>query len=393
MKRIFSLGLAALILALSFAGCAKQPENTTDKTASSQATTADTKSTEVTTVETGVVKDTEFQNIYIDGMTIEEFNTRGFAFGDSLNIRFDNGQTLEDVPYYSGYYTPVGALLACGYPSYPHVVIARNYGKSTWEEFGMTDASKVTVTLNEKGKYLEIEELYALSYSNERKDFDSDVTFANFRAVKGGKLKPDTFFRSASPCDDRLNRAAYANKLAEEAGIRFVINLSDSEDSYREITAQPGFQSAYYDGLYQAGNVLLLGLNANYRADAFAKTLSEAFLAMTEHETPVLIHCVEGKDRTGFACALLLALADATAQEIVDDYMITYANYYGITKEKKKKKYEAILGNVYDFLYCLCDAPEGTPLDSLELKAGAENYLRRGGLGDAQISAVEQAIA
>lgn len=72
--------------------------------------------------------------------------------------------------------------------------------------------------------------------------------------------------------------------------------------------------------------------------------------------------------------------------------MITYANYYGITPESKPEKYEAILGNVRDFLYCLCDAPEGTPLDSLPLKAGAENYLRRGGLSDAQISAVEQYI-
>ena len=380
------------MLALSLAGCAKKPADTAEKAAPSQTAAAQTASAPGATVETGVVKETEFENIYIDGMTIEEFNARGFAFGDSLNIRFDNGQALEDVPYYSGYYTPVGALLACGYPSYPHVVIARNYGQSTWDEFGMTDASKVTVTLNEKGKYLAIEELYTLSYSNERKDFDSDVTFANFRAVKGGKLKAESFFRSASPCDDRLNRAACANRLAEQAGIRFVINLSDSESSYRELTAQPGFQSAYYDGLVQAGNVLLLGLNANYRADAFAKTLSEAFLAMTEHDAPVLIHCVEGKDRTGFACALLLALADATAQEIVDDYMITYANYYGITPESKPEKYEAILGNVRDFLYCLCDAPEGTPLDSLPLKAGAENYLRRGGLSDAQISAVEQYI-
>ena len=54
--------------------------------------------------------------------------------------------------------------------------------------------------------------------------------------------------------------------------------------------------------------------------------------------------------------------------------MITYDNYYKVTKEKDPEKYEAILGNVYDFLYCLC---------------GAENYLRRGGLSDAQIEKIE----
>ena len=369
-KRVLAALLAVLLAALSFAGCGSPSE--------------------ITTGETGVVKDTEFENVYIDGLTIEEFNALGFAFGDSLNIRFDNGQTLEDVPYYSGYYVPVGELLACGYPGYPHVVIARNYGTSTWEEFGMTDDSKVTVTLNEKGKYLQIQELYALSYSDDRDDFDSDVVFANFRAVEGGNLKENAFYRSASPCDDQHCRASYANRFAESNGVRFVLNLSDNETKYQEHIAQPDFQSKYYDDLYREGNVLLLAMNANYRSDAFAKTLSDAFFAMTEHDGPVLIHCVEGKDRTGFACALLLALADASAEEIIADYMITYDNYYAVAKESDPEKYEAILGNVYDFLYCLCDAQKGTPTDSMDLKSGAENYLRRGGLSDEQILAVEQ---
>ena len=138
--------------------------------------------------------------------------------------------------------------------------------------------------------------------------------------------------------------------------------------------------------------MLLLAMNANYRSDAFAKTLSEALFAMTEHDGPCLIHCVEGKDRTGFACALLLALADASAREIIDDYMITYENYYHITEANNPAKYEAVKGNVNDFLYCLCDAEKGTSLDALDLMAGAESYLRRGGLSDDQIRAIEAYI-
>ena len=41
------------------------------------------------------------------------------------------------------------------------------------------------------------------------------------------------------------------------------------------------------------------------------------------------------------------------------------------------------------FLYCLCEAEKGTDLESLDLRAGAENYLRRGGLSDAQIEIIE----
>ena len=37
----------------------------------------------------------------------------------------------------------------------------------------------------------------------------------------------------------------------------------------------------------------------------------------------------------------------------------------------------------------LCGAEKGTALESLDLRAGAENYLRRGGLTDAQIEKIE----
>jgi len=342
----------------------------------------------VTTGEIGVVKDEEFGNVYLE-LSIDAFNALGFAFGDSVDIAFDNGTKLTDVPYYSGYYVPVGELLLCGYPGYPHPVIAKNYGESTWTGFEMTEDSRVTVTLREKGKYLDVQELFALSYSDERTKFESDVMFANFRAVEGGDLKENVLFRSASPCDNQHKRAPYANRLAEEHGIRFVLNLSDNETKYAGYVGDPTFESAYYDSLYREGNVLLLALNANYRSDAFAKVVADALLEMTKHEGPVLVHCVEGKDRTGFVCALMLALADASAQEIIDDYMITYENYYGVTREGMPEKYEAILGNVYDFFYCMCEAEKGTPLDTLDLKAGAECYLRRGGLVDEQITTIE----
>ncbi len=368
MKKALALLLCAALTLALFAACGK--------------------SGPVTTGEIGVVYDEEFGNIYI-APSIDGFNALGFAFGDSVDLSFSTGETLEDVPYYSGYYVPVGELLLCGYPGYPHPVVAYNYGDSTWEAFGMTDDATVTVTLREQGKYAATQELFSLQYSDERDDYDSDEIFANFREVAGGSLKPNTLYRSASPCDNQHCRAAFANRFAEEAGVRFVLNLSDSEEKYKAYTEKEDFDSAYYDALYKEGLVLPLAMNANYRSDAFAKTLSEGLYAMAVHEGPALIHCVEGKDRTGFACALLLALSYATAEEITADYMITYDNYYGVTKESQPEKYEAIRANADDFLYCICEAEKGTPLDSLDLHGGAVSYLRRGGLTDAQIAAVE----
>ena len=345
----------------------------------------------VTTGEIGVIQDDEYGGTFID-LTIEAFNALGFDFGDSVNIYFDNGIALDDIPYYTGYYVPVEELLLCGYPDSPYVKIVRNYGDSTWKEFRMTEDSKVTVTMNEKAKYLSTEELNELVYSDNREDYDSDIIFANFREVRGGDLREKGFYRSASPCDNQHNRAPYANALAEEYGVKFVINLSDSEEEYAAYPEEEDFVSDYYDNLYREGNVLMLNLNANYRSDEFAKAVSESFLEMTDHDDPCLIHCVEGKDRTGFVCALLLALADASSDQIVDDYMETYKNYYGVTKESQPDRYDAILVNVYDFLYCIADAEKDAEIDSLDLKAGAENYLRTGGLAEDQIEKIEAYI-
>ncbi|MCR5653592.1 MAG: tyrosine-protein phosphatase [Ruminococcus sp.] len=345
----------------------------------------------VTTGEIGVIEDEEYGGIFID-ITIEKFNTLGFNFGDSVNISFDNGTKLDDIPYYNGYYVSVNELLLCGYPGSPYVKIARNYGDSAWEEFHMTKDSKVTVTMNEKAKYLSTQEANELVYSDKREDFDSDDVFANFREVRGGALRKKSFYRSASPCDNCHNRAPYANALAEEYGIKFVINLSDNKPEYISLAEEDDYESEYYDNLYKDGDVMLLGLDLNYRSDEFEKSVSEAFLNMTDHDAPCLIHCVEGKDRTGFMCALLLALADASSEQIVDDYMETYKNYYSITKESQSDKYEAVVVNINDFLCYMCDAEKGTTIDTLDLKKGAENYLRKGGLSENQITKIEAYI-
>lgn len=40
----------------------------------------------------------------------------------------------------------------------------------------------------------------------------------------------------------------------------------------------------------------------------------------------------------------------------------------------------------------MCNAEKGTSVDTLNIKQGAENYLRRGGLSDEQITAIENYI-
>ena len=69
--------------------------------------------------------------------------------------------------------------------------------------------------------------------------------------------------------------------------------------------------------------------------------------------------------------------------------MMTYDNYFGITKEGDPEKYEAIKANVLDFFYCMCEAESGTDTALLDIKKGAESYLKRGGLSDEEIKRIE----
>ena len=70
--------------------------------------------------------------------------------------------------------------------------------------------------------------------------------------------------------------------------------------------------------------------------------------------------------------------------------MITYTNYYGITKESDPEKYKAIENIIKCFLTYICDADEDTDLSTIDLRTGAENYLKKGGLSEDEIKAVEE---
>ena len=69
--------------------------------------------------------------------------------------------------------------------------------------------------------------------------------------------------------------------------------------------------------------------------------------------------------------------------------MVTYANYYGITKEKTPEKYEAVLTFVDDFLYFVTDPNKQLLTESLSLEEGARDYLRYGGLTQEEVAKVE----
>ena len=343
--------------------------------------------------------ETEFGGIYIH-KTIDEFNRAGFAFGDSVNVYFSNGYQLNDLPYYNGYYVDAGEKLLVGYPGYPYIKVTINYGDDIWEtaEVEFDEDTRATIALNEKGKYKAIQEASDIHYYDERERYDSDVEFANYRNMAVGNMKEGMVYRSASPCDNKHNRASYVDSLMAKDQIKYILNLADTKEKIDGYIARSDFNSPYFLSLYQNEKFFLsfsndeqvqpLALNMNYTSVDFANKVVAGFNSMIGKEGPFLIHCLEGKDRTGFVCIVLEALLGASYQEIVDDYMLTYKNYYGITTTEQAEKYKIIkTRNVDTMLKFIC-GDEVEDITTANLVDGARRYLTWGGMDEMNIDAI-----
>src|SRR5690606_39912242 len=51
------------------------------------------------------------------------------------------------------------------------------------------------------------------------------------------------------------------------------------------------------------------------------------FKLVLQAQSPLVVHCTAGKDRTGFACAMLLAALGVHDDDILVDYLLTQQCY------------------------------------------------------------------
>ncbi|MBQ8136673.1 MAG: tyrosine-protein phosphatase [Clostridia bacterium] len=332
---------------------------------------------------TGKVTEIEKYGHALLDITIEDFNAAGFALGDIVTVTA--GTFTGDMPYFNGYYVDRGEYMVRAYPGHTNIAVCINYGKFA-ETAGIGVGDTVTIALKEKGGALTLQEISNLVYTNERADYASDAVFANFRPVAEGKL-----YRSASPVDNQFQRAAYADALIQEAGVQTVMNMANTEEEISVCFAGEGFNSPYYKGLYDAGNVIVLGLPINFDSDEFGEGIVKGFAFLAAHDTPYLVHCTEGKDRAGFASMVLEALMGWSEQEIVADYMTSYENYYGI--EPGTEKYDMIAEkNIAGMLRSMAGVEAGTSLEGVDLQAAARDYLTRHGMTEDALKTLEEKL-
>ena len=381
LRRAATIALAgALALtAPALVGCASPYASDTSTAATTQAVTEDAPTL------TGTVYEIEKYGSAGTDISVTDMTTAGFALGDSFDITFGNGYTLTDVPYYSGYYARQGKPVLVAYAKSETVLVALKDAE-LWDEAGLEDGTSVTITLNTASKYATTQAALGQAYSTDRADYKSDEQFSNFRALSGGNLKENFLYRGASPVSSRYGRASTTDPLLEQAGIQTIINLSDTDEELQEDFAAEDFNSPYTKSLYEAGNVVALGMSSAYRTDEYRAGVAAGVRFLLEHNGPAYIHCIEGKDRTGFVCMLLESLAGASYDEMCADYMVTYENYYGITKSGTPERYEAVVSTYFDdFAMYLLGTDDDSDLESADYTQGARDYLLGCGLTDAEI--------
>lgn len=334
----------------------------------------------------GKVMEIEKYGHALTDIIIEDFNKLGYKIGDRVTVVFSNGFVLE-APYLDGYLVDNGSPLVRAYPGHKNIGICINYGKLN-QIADINVGDSFTIMLTQKEGYLLQYQVRKLERTNVRKDYASDAVFANFRNIKIGNIAAGVLYRSSSPINNELGRAAFSDKLIKAAHINTVVNLADSPENIEKYMMAKDFASPYYAELYKKEQVMPLNLGLAYKSAEFKSGLVKGLIFMSENKGPYHFHCTEGKDRAGFMAAFIEALMGATKDEIVNDYMQSYMNYYNV--KKGTDQYKLITEDVIAMLKSISGSSD---LSVEKLTAGAEKMLVDGGMTAEQIASLKKNLS
>lgn len=330
---------------------------------------------------------------------------KSFDYGDLVSVKID-GREEFIVPVCPEYDAVApGELLLRAVPGKDHVTFAINYGSialilgiavkapETAETTYIADPEcafplNAVITLNEKNGY---KDGLAISSMKKTETIDAypdrtEEEFANFREVRTTGMGPGKLYRSASPIYSGSDRSAYADRFAKEAGVRTFINLMDRDES--AAASYPDFYNTYYS----TQNIVYNAMPVAYSSELFRDLLAKAMQGFADYEPPFLVHCQEGKDRAGFAAALLECLMGADIREIQEDYVKTFINYYDVIDDIQQPLPESVIEALENRIVSILSGAFGIDTDQLlsDPAKEAESYLIRIGLSEESILKIKE---
>ena len=327
----------------------------------------------------------EFGAAMLD-FTEEDMTKAGFTVGDVISITVDGREIV--MPYYDGYYTRNGEYLCVAYPTYPSICFTANNIGLPQELTGL-EGHEVVVKMKEKGGKLDVQQALSMTYSNDRTGYlISDEAYANARAVAAGNIASGVLHRSSSPFCNDINRAFYVSEYMEREQVETVLNLADTEEKMLTYDMPP-----YSRTLWESDHVILCPLKADPTAEDYNNRLIAALKELPLHPAPYIVHCMEGKDRTGYVCALLEGLCGATYDEIVADYLITYDNYYQITPDSHRDLCNTLVSlRLNTCLMYYAGVDDEALLPGVDYAKAFAGYLLSHGMTQLQIDALVSAL-
>ena len=340
-------------------------------------------------------------------LTCDEIKAAGYVYGDTVKVKF-LGQTLK-LPFVSNYSdVDSGKPAILARSGDPYVLLAINMGdfatkygiavKTVFEDNtfkwdyaeGITGPVSFTISLKKAGGYYEEYVLHQLSYSKERTDYPKldDEEYANFRPIKTTGIGEGILYRTSSPINPKNNRNTYADAALKKAGVTVIVNLADDEETAK---GYAGFDSSYYS----TTTFTTLNMPVSLSSDEFKDKLAKGLKFMAKNPGIYAIHCTEGKDRAGFVSAILECLMGASYDEVIEDYMTTFYNYYGV--KKGDKRYDAIVSsNIAKSLkkaFTFGKKDKNLDLKSANLASRAKKYLKSIGLTNSEIKALKKNLS
>ena len=338
-------------------------------------------------IDTEVMGFDDFGNALLK-ITPKEMSDAGFELGDVIQLA--NRDTIFCLPYYDGYYCSFGGIQVVSYNDYPNVMIASSFS-TVPDNLGIAEGAKLSFSMFEKGGAIDVQNAMGVSYSNDFADYQNDTAkFANARNVLIGRLAEGRLFRTASPFDDLNNRAFHVSSYLQKNGVCCVLDLADDEGKLQSmVDGMP----EYSRWLYESGCVVPCKINANYRSDEMNAKMLKGMVEMCEKPGPYVVNCLEGKDRTGYACAILEAICGASYAEIVDDYMRTYENYYNYNQYNNPTFYNTIINlRLNDALMFYCGIDDESLLPTIDLETSVRRFMLNHGLTETEIDQLQQAL-
>lgn len=248
---------------------------------------------------------------------------------------------------------------------------------------------------------------------------DTDIrSILNFRDAGGlrtsggGMMRKGLIYRSANP--DKVNQIDITN--LKGLRIKTIIDLRDPSEFSSGKAEIPGIEILNIPLKFESVTRQRLRplLKHNYDPDEIDRVLNGIYVEIVDamrpvfstiaamipepDNTPMLIHCQAGKDRTGILIALLQMIADVDREEIIRDYLTSNDSILPHFKRRLKLRKILTLGFFPSeaVLYAVEQKREDilTVIDRVENHyGGIKEYLSGTGYDTSQINKLRDILA